>query len=267
MLVETIAVGICGTDLEISAGEYGWAPPGHERLVLGHESIGKVSTAPSGSGLDRRGPRRRDRAAARPGPLLQLRPRRVGLLPQRPVRRARHQGARRLHARALSGRAGRSRQGRREARPARCAAGADERRGQGLGAGRAGRATAPTGSPGPPSSPAPARSACWRRSSACSEGSRSTSSTRSTDGIKPELVRGLGAQYHQGSIADACKDPDVVLECTGRRLARLRRHREHRPRRRRLPDRRVADRAQPRGRRRPREPRHGARQRGRSWAR
>ena len=51
VLVETIAVGICGTDLEITSGEYGWAPPGHERLVLGHESIGRVRDAPSGSGL------------------------------------------------------------------------------------------------------------------------------------------------------------------------------------------------------------------------
>jgi threonine dehydrogenase-like Zn-dependent dehydrogenase len=33
--------------------------------------------------------------------------------------------------------------------------------------------------------------------------------------VKPDLVRALGAQYHQGAIADACKDPDIVLECTG----------------------------------------------------
>ena len=32
VLVNTLAVGICGTDLEISSGDYGWAPPGHERL-------------------------------------------------------------------------------------------------------------------------------------------------------------------------------------------------------------------------------------------
>lgn len=51
VLVEVLAVGICGTDLEISAGEYGWAPEGHKRLVLGHESIGRVSKAPEGSGL------------------------------------------------------------------------------------------------------------------------------------------------------------------------------------------------------------------------
>jgi threonine dehydrogenase-like Zn-dependent dehydrogenase len=51
LLVETLAVGICGTDIEILSGLYGWAPPGRERLVLGHESLGRVLEAPDGSGL------------------------------------------------------------------------------------------------------------------------------------------------------------------------------------------------------------------------
>src|SRR5688572_30867666 len=42
VLVETIAVGVCGTDIEIVEGKYGWAPPGRTRLVLGHESLGRV---------------------------------------------------------------------------------------------------------------------------------------------------------------------------------------------------------------------------------
>src|SRR4051794_40417763 len=46
LLVDGIAVGVCGTDKEISRGEYGWAPPGRERLVLGHESLGRVREAP-----------------------------------------------------------------------------------------------------------------------------------------------------------------------------------------------------------------------------
>ena len=33
LLVDAIAVGVCGTDREIARGEYGWAPPGHDRLV------------------------------------------------------------------------------------------------------------------------------------------------------------------------------------------------------------------------------------------
>ena len=42
MLVEAIATGICGTDVEIVEGKYGWAPQGKSRLVLGHESFGRV---------------------------------------------------------------------------------------------------------------------------------------------------------------------------------------------------------------------------------
>ncbi len=49
LLVDAVAVGVCGTDREIAAGDYGWAPPGRERLVLGHESLGRVRTAPVGS--------------------------------------------------------------------------------------------------------------------------------------------------------------------------------------------------------------------------
>ena len=49
VLVDVVAVGICGTDIEIVAGEYGEAPPGRDRLVLGHESLGRVADAPSGS--------------------------------------------------------------------------------------------------------------------------------------------------------------------------------------------------------------------------
>ncbi len=49
VVVEAIAVGVCGTDLEITRGSYGWAPPGHERLILGHESLGRVlDPGPSG---------------------------------------------------------------------------------------------------------------------------------------------------------------------------------------------------------------------------
>jgi threonine dehydrogenase-like Zn-dependent dehydrogenase len=49
LLVDGLAVGVCGTDKEIAAGDYGWAPPGRDRLVIGHESLGRVREAPSGS--------------------------------------------------------------------------------------------------------------------------------------------------------------------------------------------------------------------------
>jgi glucose 1-dehydrogenase len=51
VLVDGIALGICGTDDEIVRGEYGEAPPGAERLILGHESLGRVAEAPDGSGF------------------------------------------------------------------------------------------------------------------------------------------------------------------------------------------------------------------------
>jgi threonine dehydrogenase-like Zn-dependent dehydrogenase len=49
ILVRALALGVCGTDREIVAGDYGEAPPGAERLVLGHESLGEVIEAPPGS--------------------------------------------------------------------------------------------------------------------------------------------------------------------------------------------------------------------------
>ncbi|CAM4055793.1 glucose 1-dehydrogenase [Kibdelosporangium persicum] len=51
LLVEGLALGVCGTDREIAAGEYGWAPADRQRLVLGHESLGRVRRAPDGSGF------------------------------------------------------------------------------------------------------------------------------------------------------------------------------------------------------------------------
>ncbi|MEV1118495.1 glucose 1-dehydrogenase [Actinosynnema sp. NPDC049800] len=51
LLVEGLVVGVCGTDKEIARAEYGWAPPGRDRLVLGHESLGRVAMAPPESGF------------------------------------------------------------------------------------------------------------------------------------------------------------------------------------------------------------------------
>jgi len=51
VLVEAVAVGVCGTDVEIADGKYGWAPPGKNRLVLGHESLGRVLDPGPASGL------------------------------------------------------------------------------------------------------------------------------------------------------------------------------------------------------------------------
>jgi len=51
VIADGVAVGICGTDLEIAAGLYGLAPTGSSRLVLGHESLGRVVAAPPGGDL------------------------------------------------------------------------------------------------------------------------------------------------------------------------------------------------------------------------
>jgi len=51
ILVRALALGICGTDREIISGAYGWAPSGAKRLIIGHESLGRVEDAPAGSGF------------------------------------------------------------------------------------------------------------------------------------------------------------------------------------------------------------------------
>ena len=75
---------MCGTDVEIVEGKYGWAPPGKTRLVLGHESLGRVLDPGSNSGLQEGDlvvgiVRRPD-----PVPCPELRGRRVGHVPERP---------------------------------------------------------------------------------------------------------------------------------------------------------------------------------------
>ena len=51
VLAQTLAIGVCGTDIEIIDGHYGWAPPGRQELILGHESIARVISAPERSRL------------------------------------------------------------------------------------------------------------------------------------------------------------------------------------------------------------------------
>lgn len=51
VLVEGVLLGICATDVEIAAGEFGSGRPGAERMVLGHESLGRVLAAPPNSGF------------------------------------------------------------------------------------------------------------------------------------------------------------------------------------------------------------------------
>ena len=48
VLLSSLSVGICGTDAEIIAGDYGWAPPERSRLVLGHECVARVQSSAQG---------------------------------------------------------------------------------------------------------------------------------------------------------------------------------------------------------------------------
>jgi threonine dehydrogenase-like Zn-dependent dehydrogenase len=53
LLVRALQLGVCGTDFELIAGDYGWAPENCAHLILGHESFGEVERAPEGSGFRR----------------------------------------------------------------------------------------------------------------------------------------------------------------------------------------------------------------------
>jgi threonine dehydrogenase-like Zn-dependent dehydrogenase len=53
ILVRAHELGICGTDFELISGNYGWAVPGSDQLILGHESLGVVEDAPADSGFSK----------------------------------------------------------------------------------------------------------------------------------------------------------------------------------------------------------------------
>ena len=99
---QTQAIGICGTDLEIINGEYGWAPPGQDRLVIGHESLGRVIEATPGTGdsCPEAGAWATSHSPS-PFPARPARARELGHVHQRPVHRAGHQGPARLRRRAV----------------------------------------------------------------------------------------------------------------------------------------------------------------------
>ncbi|ASO21309.1 threonine dehydrogenase-like Zn-dependent dehydrogenase [Actinoalloteichus hoggarensis] len=49
LLVDGLAVGVCGTDREIVDAQFGEPVPGRSRLIIGHESLGRVRRAPEGT--------------------------------------------------------------------------------------------------------------------------------------------------------------------------------------------------------------------------
>ncbi|WP_199440399.1 glucose 1-dehydrogenase [Umezawaea beigongshangensis] len=51
LLVDGLLVGVCGTDVEIVRDGFGTPPDGRDELVLFHESLGRVVSAPPDSGF------------------------------------------------------------------------------------------------------------------------------------------------------------------------------------------------------------------------
>jgi threonine dehydrogenase-like Zn-dependent dehydrogenase len=214
ILVETLAVGVCGTDIEIIEGRYGWAPPGRDRLIIGHESVGRVVEAPKNSGLS-------------PGDLIAAIVRRSdpvpcpncavgewdmcrnGLYVERGIKQRDGYCSKRFRiepeysvrlapdlkevgvlvepasvvAKAWEHIEKIARRARWE--PSRVLV---------TGAGPIGLLAALMGT---------------------QRGLEVHVLDRLTEGPKPGLVRDLGANYHTGPVAEACRDTDIVVECTG----------------------------------------------------
>lgn len=213
ILVEGLLIGICGTDGEIIRG-YGEPPPGTHRLVIGHESLGRVLEAPPG-------------APVRPGELVMGVVRRPDPVPCPAC------GADQWDF---------------------CENGEYSERGiKGLdGYGAAMWRVDPRFAiPVPPqlgdvgvlTEPASVVAKAWEQIDKISARAPRSGKValivgagpigllaallgvqsgfevhvldRVTDGPKPGLVADLGATYHSGAIADLPVKPDVVVECTG----------------------------------------------------
>jgi threonine dehydrogenase-like Zn-dependent dehydrogenase len=217
VLVETLSVGLCATDLDIVDGLIGYPPPGSGLLVIGHENLGRV-LAVTGTPGDR---------AVSPGDLVVGVVRRPDPVPCPACAAGEWDMCRngRYTSHGISGRHGYARERWRAApdglirvdpglsgvgvllEPASVVAKAFEhieaigRRGYfgpGLllvtGAGPVGLLVAMFG---------------VRRGLAVHV------FDRVTDGPRPKLVADLGAEYHTEPVRDTTLAPDIVVECTG----------------------------------------------------
>jgi glucose 1-dehydrogenase len=214
ILVETLAVGICGTDIEILSGGYGWAPPGRQRLVLGHESLGRVLEAPAG------GPvaagdlvvgivRRPDPVPCANCAVLEWDFCRNGQYTERGIKE--HDGYLSERYRitpdfvvkvdAALGILGVLLE------PTSVVAKAWEEVDRVGGRAHWDPKTVVVTGAGP--------IGLLAAMIGVQRGLEVHVIDQMTSGVKPDLVRDLGATYHSGSVADACPGPDVIIECTG----------------------------------------------------
>jgi threonine dehydrogenase-like Zn-dependent dehydrogenase len=216
LLVEVVRLGVCGTDREIVEAGHGEPPEGRDRLVLGHELLGRVVEAPAGSGFE-------------PGGLVAGIVRRPDPVPCACCARGEWDMCRngRYTERGIKGRDG---------------YGAELVT---LEADFAVPVDPELGELGVLTEPASVLAKAWEQieriaDRACAVHERALVTgagpigllaalmgvqrgfevhvlDRAERGLKPELVRALGAGYHTGPIADLCEraEPDIVVECTG----------------------------------------------------
>jgi threonine dehydrogenase-like Zn-dependent dehydrogenase len=216
LLVEPLLLGVCGTDREIVDGVHGEPPAGDERLVLGHELLARVLATPAQSDL-------------REGDLV------AGI-----VRRPDPEPC----VCCASGEWDMCRNGRYTER------GIKGRHGYGaelvtLESGFAVPLAPELGELGVLIEPASILAKAWEQidriaGRACAGHRRALVTgagpigllaammgtqrglevhvlDRAEEGLKPELVSGLGAAYHTGPVEELCRSaaPDIVVECTG----------------------------------------------------
>ena len=214
VLVEAVSLGMCGTDREITGGEYGAAPPGRDRLVLGHESLGRVVEAPGGGELA-------------PGDLVAGIVRRPDPVPC---------------TSCAAGEWDMCRNGQYTVRGIKQLDGYGSERYR-LQPEFTVRLDPALGDLGVLLEPTSVVAKAWdhverigqrahwepRRALvtgagpigllaalfAVQRGLETHVLDRATDGPKPQLVADLGASYHTGPPAEACSDADVIIECTG----------------------------------------------------
>jgi glucose 1-dehydrogenase len=214
ILVETLAVGICGTDIEILSGGYGWAPPGRQRLVLGHESLGRVLEAPAGAPVAAGDlvvgiVRRPDPVPCANCAVLEWDFCRNGQYTERGIKE--HDGYLSERYRitpdfvvkvdAALGILGVLLE------PTSVVAKAWEEVDRVGGRAHWDPKTVVVTGAGP--------IGLLAAMIGVQRGLDVHVIDQMTSGVKPDLVHDLGATYHSGAVADACPDPDVIIECTG----------------------------------------------------